>query len=248
MSFLPVIWSAIGFLVGWLINYLADVLPIDRKIQKPVCLQCGSNLPVGDYLLLRGCGVCGKRRSVRSLIVLLIFTALGPIMAIFPPTRLSIGWALALLGILGLIVVIDIEHRLILHVVSLAGAVFCFILGLLIHGVTKTIIGGVAGFLIMLAIYFFGEIFSKVMAKIKGQTIDEVALGFGDVNLSGVLGLLLGWPGILACLFGAILIGGSVSGIYLLVMYLLRRYKLFTALPYAPFLIVSAIYLLFRPT
>jgi leader peptidase (prepilin peptidase)/N-methyltransferase len=67
-----------------------------------------------------------------------------------------------------------------------------------------------------------------------------VALGFGDVNLSGVLGLLLGWPAILVGLLLAVLLAGIVSLIYLIIMLALRRYRLFTALPYGPFLIAGA--------
>ena len=39
---------------------------------------------------------------------------------------------------------------------------------------------------------------------------EDVALGFGDVHLSGILGLLLGWPGITGGLFVAIILGGRV--------------------------------------
>ena len=72
-----------------------------------------------------------------------------------------------------------------------------------------------------------------------------MALGFGDVNLAGVLGLLLGWPGIVLGLLLAILIGGVVSLVYLVVMAVLRRYHTFMAIPYGPFLIISAILLLY---
>jgi len=59
------------------------------------------------------------------------------------------------------------------------------------------------------------------------------------------LGLLLGWPGIVAGLVLAILLGGVISLFYLLVMLVLRKYKAFTAIPYGPFLVASAILLLF---
>jgi leader peptidase (prepilin peptidase)/N-methyltransferase len=79
----------------------------------------------------------------------------------------------------------------------------------------------------------------------RGKPVEEDALGYGDVNLSGVLGLMLGWPGILAGLTIAILLGGAVSLIYLLVTVATRRYQAFTAIPYGPFLIAAAIVLLF---
>ncbi len=94
----------------------------------------------------------------------------------------------------------------------------------------------------MLVFYFGGELYIKHMSKKRGLAADEVALGFGDVNLSGILGLLLGWRAIFACLFFAILAGGLVGLVITLGMLIAKKYKAFTAIPYAPFLILSAIY------
>jgi leader peptidase (prepilin peptidase)/N-methyltransferase len=83
------------------------------------------------------------------------------------------------------------------------------------------------------------------LGKLRGEQIDEDALGFGDVNLSGVLGLLLGWPGITAGLFFAILFGGAVSLLVLLYMLVRRKYHAFQAIPYGPFLVAAAVVVLF---
>jgi len=242
-----IIWFGAGVVAGWVANYLADVLPVDRKISVPICLNCGLPQSLGDYLLLRGCEKCGKNRSVRTWIVIFVFVALGIILWLYPPERMPSWMAMILLLYLGVVAIIDVEHRLILHVVSLAGAVLGLGIGVFLHGWVSTLIGGFAGFSMMLGLYLLGELFGRLMAKLRGQTVDEVALGFGDVNLSGVLGLILGWPGITACLLGAILLGGLISGFYLIGMLLVKRYKPFTALPYAPFLILAAVALLFRP-
>jgi prepilin signal peptidase PulO-like enzyme (type II secretory pathway) len=145
----------------------------------------------------------------------------------------------------GVVVVIDMEHRLILHPVSWTGAILCFSAGLLLHGWLPTLIGGVVGFGIMYALHIFGDYFARWLARRRGETLTEVALGFGDVNLAGVLGLLLGWPGIVVGLILAIFIGGIVSLIYLLGMLIARRYRTFAAIPYGPFLITSAAILIF---
>jgi prepilin signal peptidase PulO-like enzyme (type II secretory pathway) len=145
----------------------------------------------------------------------------------------------------GLVVVIDIEHRLILHPVSLVGAILGGVFGYLNHGIWDTVLGGIGGFGIMLIFYFFGELFVRALSKSRGEEISEVALGFGDVNLAGVIGLLLGWPGIIGGLFLAIILGGVVSGIYLLLQSLRKKYQAFQALPYGPFLILSVIVLLY---
>jgi prepilin signal peptidase PulO-like enzyme (type II secretory pathway) len=70
-------------------------------------------------------------------------------------------------------------------------------------------------------------------------------LGFGDVILGGVLGLILGWPGILASIFLTILFAGAVSFLYIMLMVLLRRYQSNQTLPYGPFLVMGAATLIY---
>jgi leader peptidase (prepilin peptidase)/N-methyltransferase len=163
------------------------------------------------------------------------------------PGRVTLIEALVLIIYFGEVAVIDIEHRLVLHPISLVGALIGLVVGYRLHGLVMTLVGGAAGFVIMLALYYLGELFSRLLGRLRGQPVNEVALGFGDVNLAGILGLVMGWPGITACLFVAILIGGLISGLYLVIMMLTRTYRAFTALPYAPFLLLSAVFLLFRP-
>ena len=162
------------------------------------------------------------------------------------PSDMGYFLGLVLLAYLGLVTVIDLEHRLILHPVSLAGVVLGFGIGTWLHGLKATLVGGTAGFFAMLALYYFGILFVRLSARLRGQFLDETeGIGFGDVNLSGIVGLLLGWPGILAGMLLAILIGGAISLLYLLLMVTFRRYRSSLALPYAPFLTISAMILLY---
>ena len=98
----------------------------------------------------------------------------------------------------------------------------------------------------MLGLYLLGIAFNRLMAKIRNQEVDD-ALGFGDVNLAGIVGLMLGWPEIVGGLLVAILAGGIVSGLIMLVLAILRKYKAMTAIPYAPFIILGAIIFLYIP-
>jgi leader peptidase (prepilin peptidase)/N-methyltransferase len=83
------------------------------------------------------------------------------------------------------------------------------------------------------------------MSKRRGETIED-ALGFGDVNLAGIVGLLLGWPLIIFGLLFAILVGGAFSLLLVAAMMIRRRYQAFMAIPYAPFLVLSVVYALYR--
>jgi leader peptidase (prepilin peptidase)/N-methyltransferase len=144
-----------------------------------------------------------------------------------------------------LVLVNDLEHRVVLFQVSIAGLVICFVYGYFLHGIWSTLIGGLVGFAIMYLLYLGGGWFTKLLSKRRGEEVTEIALGFGDVNISAVIGLLLGWPAITAGLMIGILAGGLISGLFLLVMVLLRRYQPLSALPYTPFLILGAVVLLF---
>ncbi|MBC8509037.1 MAG: prepilin peptidase [Anaerolineales bacterium] len=238
--------AIIGWIGGSMVNYLCDVLPYKRRLVLPFCLNCNEVQPWWVHLFWpRRCSSCDTARSPRVWIVETLFVASSLWMWSSPPESLGYWVGITLLLYFGVVVVIDLEHRLILHPVSWAGVFLGLAVGIWLHDLRSTLIGGVVGFGLMFALHLFGNLFARVMTRIRGQKIDEVALGFGDVNLSGVLGLLLGWPGIVGGLVLAILFGGAVSLFYLLVMFVLRKYQAFTAIPYGPFLITSAILLLY---
>lgn len=234
----------INFALGWvgavLVNYLADVLPVYRKLTIFQCTNCSEKLLGEYYILLRPCEKCQTKPTARHIIVAMLVPILAVLVAIFPIANLGNFGGIIWLVFFGVVTVIDLEHRLILHTVSIVGAGLGLIFGIMNHGFIDTLIGGGAGFGIMLAFYFLGELFVNYLARKRGEEIDEVALGFGDVNLAGVIGLLLGWPGIIAGLFLAIFLGGVVSGIFLLFKAIRGEYQALTALPYGPFLVLSA--------
>jgi prepilin signal peptidase PulO-like enzyme (type II secretory pathway) len=237
----------LGLLGGWLVNYLADVLPVTRAIGRPVCWNCNTEIFWRDYFLFLKCPNCGKSRTNRTYVLQLLILAMTMYLWFVPPGRIEFPLAFILLLYLMLIATIDIEHRLILHMTSLAGAVIGLGIGIHLHGIEMTLIGGAVGFGVMLAFYFLGEVFVRYMSKRRNETIDEVALGFGDVNLAGITGLLLGWPVIILGLLFTILAGGLISLLVVIVMLVRRQYKAFSAIPYGPFMILSIFVLLFRP-
>jgi leader peptidase (prepilin peptidase)/N-methyltransferase len=163
------------------------------------------------------------------------------------PNRIGYWPGILLFTYFGLVVVIDLEHRLILHKTSIAGALIGLGIGIYLHGVPAALLGGLAGFAIMLLFYLLGELFVRYMSRRRGEAIDEVALGYGDVNLAGIVGLLLGWPAIIFGLLFTILAGGVASLIVIAVMLIRRRYHAFSAIPYGPFLVLSIVLLLLPP-
>ena len=236
----------LGLAIGISINYLADVLPIKRRLVHPFCLSCGTEQgPFNYFIWPRRCESCGMRRSLRTWIVEIVFSLAAVWLWNSPPESLGFLVGVVVLAFLGLVAIIDLEHRLILHPVSLVGAGLGAAVGIWINGTRNTLIGGLFGFAIMLALYYFGAILMGWLARKRGQVLEEEALGFGDVILSGVIGLLLGWPGIMVGLILTILISGIVSFIYLLLKIFTRKYRFDMAIPYGPFLISAAILLLY---
>ena len=252
MNGFVIIVLLLGWLAGWLVNYLADVLPITRSFSHPVCPHCQTPFPWSDYLALRNCTSCGKPRGARTLFIQAMLTIVPVLLWLFPRPGFPFILAFILFIYLSLVFVIDLENRLILHPISLTGAILALGIGIYIrsgksipHGITSTLIGGAVGFGIMLVFYFIGEWYVRYMSKKRGMPANEVALGFGDVNLSGILGLLLGWPAIASGLLFAVLAGGLISLIIIAGMLITKKYKAFTAIPYAPFLILSALFMLY---
>lgn len=237
-----------GWAAGALVNYLADVLPWKRTLSKPICVHCQAPIPwINDLFWPRRCPACGKRRLWRTWFIEVFFILCAFLLWSNSPEKLGFWGGLFLLAFFGVVVVIDMEYKLILHPVSIFGAVIGLLIGIYLHGLQSTLIGGAVGYGFMLALYALGAGWLWLMNRMRRRKVDDVALGFGDVNLSGILGLMLGWPGVVLGLILAILIGGAVSLIYLFVMVILRKYSLFAVIPYGPFLIAGAVILIYFP-
>lgn len=233
---------------GILINYISDIFPSTRKFSKPFCNHCAKPLGWGEYLGLKQCLNCHQRSKKRYIIIFLVTFLLVLLLWFFPPNILGFWLAYPILIFFCLIFIIDMEHRLILNQFVLAGIVLLLPMGIfmlekvnpLLKSIGISLLGGVAGYLLMLGLYYFGGLFSRLVSKLRGEEIEEIALGYGDVNLTAILGLLLGWPKIGITLLFAIILAGIFSGFYLLISVILKKYQAFSAIPYAPFLLIAA--------
>ncbi|HIE25207.1 MAG TPA: prepilin peptidase [Anaerolineales bacterium] len=238
----------LGWMAGTLINYLSDVLPATRRLSSPVCNHCSAQRTWYDTLLLKRCTNCRQGRGKRTWVVLIGSIVATLAIWVFPPKDLGFWLGYVLLTYFAVVFVIDVEHRLILHPVSYFGAGLALLIGIKFHGIMGSLLGGALGFGIMFALYYLGILFARWMSKRRGKSgsIEEGdALGFGDVNLAGILGLIFGVELVWICILFAILAGGAVSLILVLGMLAFKRYDAFTAIPYAPFLILSAVYILY---
>jgi len=211
-----------GVVGGMLINLLADVLPREQwQWRLGSCRKCDVPFPAWRYVpvigfLLRGrCPQCGERSPRRHFWVDL--AAPGALLLILwrvetvPPNVLPAGALLALYSasalVLLLIFVIDLEHHLILDVVTYPSMAILLALGLAIdHRVLFFMLIGavIAGLL-------FGGLY--LGARLIYHTD---ALGLGDVKFAVLVGLLIGWPQIFQALFCGCLVGAA-TGMLLLI-------------------------------
>ena len=231
-----------GIIVALLVDYLSDVLPVSRRFTRPVCSVCHQPYTIMDYAVFHRCSKCGNRTLTRFIIILIPAVVLSILVKFFPFSTLSFWASLPILILLGVIMVIDIEHRAVLVETSLLGFVLFLIYGIILRGLLRTILGGLVGFLTMYLIYGLGKAFSRIAGRLRHQSIDEVAFGFGDVTTGTILGLLVGWSAIFRAMTISFLLFGAFTLILFFALLLTKKYSAFSnALPFTPFLIIGAI-------
>jgi leader peptidase (prepilin peptidase)/N-methyltransferase len=254
------LYPLVGFLIGIFLNYCADQLPRWRSLRRaPFCPHCDQPRPiwawVGTLAYLRfkpDCAHCGAPISWRHPIVE-VGTAL--LYAFLWYTYALPGeWVVLVLytlysTILVLVLVIDLEHRLILNVVMYPAWALALIGSFFFPEPSfyiRALVGFAVGFGFLWLVYQGGVLFVKLLSKRRGKDINAVAFGFGDVRLGGFMGLVLGFPDVLSAIIVAILLGGLFSLVYIVVQGLiLRRYSMFTAVAYGPFLIIATVIYMF---
>jgi len=238
---LGVVIFALGASVGSFLNVVADRLPSGQSLVSPRshCPNCErlipnrELIPVLSYLWLRGkCRECGAQIPQRILWVEIVTGLLfvGAYLRFdYSVTFLIVAAAVALLVV---IAIIDLEHKLILNrivlpsiVVALVVAPFWNELGIersllgettLLSSFANSAVAGIGAFA-----FFF------VILLIFPQ-----GMGGGDVKMAGLLGVMLGFPGVAVAIVGAIVAGGAIA--VTLVLFRGRGRK--DAIPFGPFL------------
>lgn len=243
-------WILLGLLGGIAVNYISDWFSVRRELVSQEFQDGFSTKAYWLGLTLNPWRFSGSSTGwkLRVYIAHGVMVAGSVLLGYFGLlSEVAFWWGYPLLVYLMIVVIMDMEHRVILHPISLFGAAFGLALGSYLHGIVATILGGVFGFGMMYLMYRMGGWWLRRMKRWRGEEEEEepVPLGFGDVNLSGVMGLLLGWPGVWVGFLVTVLAGGIIGGLYLLVMVLLRKYRADLAMPYGPFIVFAILTLLY---
>ncbi len=242
-----------GTAIGSFLNVVIWRLPQEQSLggrsQCPHChntLRARELVPVLSYLALRRrCANCKQPISSRYMWIELLTGLLFAVSAYSLPTALSSGFEaltlvrlLFIISVLIVVFVIDLEHYLILDVVVLPAA-------LVILGVNIALDLVHHQSLFSLSAYTGGGIVAAVLAGGFFWLIWRISkglwMGFGDVKLNLVLGLVLGLPGIAVGLFLSFILG-SVVGIGLIAF---GQKQLSSRIPFGTFLSAATVITLF---
>jgi leader peptidase (prepilin peptidase) / N-methyltransferase len=236
-----------GIAVGSFLNVVADRLPEGKSLISPPshCPSCKAKIarkdliPIFSYLWLKGrCRSCNVKIPLRSLIVE-ITTGL---LFVFYYWHFGLNYELLIVIIYTAFFIVlfitDLEQGILPNKIVYAGMLAAILLaaagtlfgfepgyasGMIFRlskfWILNAFLGGAVGFVIL---------FVVALASRGG-------MGGGDIKLAGFLGLIVGFPLILVLIFIAVVVGGLVSAILLILK--IRERK--QAIPFGPFLVFA---------
>lgn len=244
MPLLILVFTLLGLFVGSFLNVCIDRLPRGQSIIHPRshCLACNRELgtldllPIFSYLWLRGrCRYCRAGiplrlpivEGVTGLFFALLYWRFG--------LGLELFISLIYISLLTAIFVIDLENYLVLDKITYPAMVLATAFSFFwpeLEGISM----------------ISGEILSKLVSSLAGGAIGLAAMalpyiltrrrgmGFGDVKLGALVGLMTGYP----LVFVAILLSWIGGGLVAAILLVLKVKTLKDQIPSATFLVISA--------
>lgn len=235
-----VVFGLLGAAIGSFLNVCIDRIPAGKSLVKPPshCDACDhrlavkDNVPVFSFIRLRRhCRYCQATIPWR-----LFWVELGSgLLLAFVYWRYGFSVDFAVTAgycyLFIVIMVIDLEHKLILNKIVYPAMVVALIISIFLPQsriiplpwpeAVDGVIGGAVGFVLLLipALVYRG------------------GMGWGDVKMAGLIGLVTGFPLVFVALLMGVIVGGLVAGILLL----LRKKTRKEPIPFGPFLAVATI-------
>ncbi len=225
-------FALLGMALASFLNVVIDRVPKNESIFSPPshCPACGHRLaardliPVISYLYLRGhCRYCQAPIPKRLLI---LEASIGVIFALLY-WRYGLTLELAAIAfytcLFTVLMVIDIEcgiipNKIVYPAAAISLAIATFMPG---HGIAQAAIGGGIGLGVFLLIVI----------------ISRGGMGWGDVKMAALAGIVTGFPMVLVAILLAVFGGGLVA----LALLLSRVKKPKEGIPFAPYLSLGAV-------
>ncbi len=194
------------------------------------------NIPIYSYLRTKGkCSYCGAPIPQR---VLWVEIGTGAYFGF-------LFWRFGLTPQLGIVAfyscifivlsIIDLEHGLILNKIVYPAMAVAFLISAFVpdNGINQFIYQGIPGSILSSVIAGAAAFIIFLLIVI----ISRGGMGFGDVKMVGLIGLITGWPQV----FLAILIGILLGGLAAVILLFLRIKGRKQTIPFGPFLAIGAI-------
>ena len=239
--FYIIVFGILGAAIGSFLNVVIDRLPAGKSLAYPPssCDACQRRLswpdlfPVFSYLILRGrCRYCRAKIPQR---VFWVELGTGLLVAFLfwhfiSKPELPVAWlplTIVYSSILIAIALIDLNHQLILNKIVYPVSIIALIVNLFVpdifsvHNFLFGLLGAAVGFLIL---------FLPAIIIRKG-------MGWGDVKMAGMIGLMVGFPNVIVAVFGGIILGGLVAIILLASRQKTRK----EGIPFGPYLSLATI-------
>ena len=235
ISLLNLLFALIGLILAVVINVLADDLPMRIRPLPPHCPRCAHIHKPAHWLGLvrRQCPKCAlpvRRRVIWVEIGTTLLFALLP--SLIPELRNLIINSFYI-AVLILVIVIDLEHKLILNVVTFPITAVALASSFIVtndqNNIQLAAAGAVFGLIIGYILYGFGAL-----------VFGAGAFGYGDVKLAMAMGAMMGLHRIPFALIMGIVLGGVISLLLLVTRLVSRR----DALPYGQYLATGGIIML----
>ena len=243
-----ILFFLLGAAAGSFLSLIADRLPEGKSIvlTPSHCDACQRRIeshyliPIVSYLRLGGrCRYCGAVIPVRSFVVEIVT---GLLFAFFY-WRFGLSYELLIVivycSLFIVLVFTDLEHGILPNKIVYPGVGVALVIAALgtivgfepsfiasaiprLHRlwIVNAAIGGAVGFVILLVI----------------ALVFRGAMGWGDVKLAGLIGLATGFPLIIVAIFLAVVAGGLVA----IILLLLKVKKRKESIPFGPFLVTAA--------
>ncbi|NLK20900.1 MAG: prepilin peptidase [Epulopiscium sp.] len=225
----------LGLIIGSFLNVCIFRIPNKQSIAFPPshCFHCNHSLgvldlfPVLSFVFLRGkCRYCRSKISIQYPIIELVNGLLY--LSLFIKFGLSVYFIFyALFGSLLLVIaMIDIKTETIPNATIIFGLILGIIYIIIMAFTSYSWIGikdGILGF-------FTGSLIIFLIIL-----ISRGGMGAGDMKLMGVVGLFLGYKGVIVTLFFGIIAGG-IAGVLLLLTKVKSRKA---TIPFGPFLVLG---------
>lgn len=227
--------ALLGMAVGSFLNVLIDRLPAGQSLAFPAshCVSCQRRLsakdliPVFSYLWLRGrCRYCQATIPRRLLWVELGTGALFGYLYWYYGFSIGLAIVTFYCCLFLVLMVIDLEHHILPNKLVYPGIIVALAISVafsvfpnsleIVPEIGNASAGGAIGLGLFLLII----------------VVSRGGMGWGDVKMAALIGLVTGFPLVFIALFLAVVLGGLVAWILILVRVKSRK----QSIPFGPFL------------